>query len=363
MRSRVLTTVLALLVIVGGGLLRLPFERDLTADFRQRELLGKPIKIGVRERIGQDKWSVALAGLRTLVAAFAGLRATEQFSNTDWAGLSESMETAVELAPHTEYYWDIGGWHMAYNASSSYRFDRKEKDWSHQLAEAEGRRWVERGRDFYERGIRNNPENWRLAARLGVLYSDWLRYPDDAKAVEAYRHAVETGRASQQVVRLLLMARARAGEDSTTVLRDLEQMLAEDRENRVPTLLCLDFVLRSKLGLAGDPLSLAQWIFGSEPRALRLLGTYFANVSDRLPQDGVEAAVRLLEMRAYGDYWRHPLRDQVPWLLKGRDFQAWLRNDGPLWGETRGINPADPRSYIRQREDAEMLARNRRLGR
>lgn len=363
MRSRAATAVFALLAILAGGALRLPFERDLTADFRQRGLLGKPIDVGVRERIGQDKWSVALAGLRTLVAAFAGLRATEQFSNADWQGLAESVETTVELAPHTEYYWDIGGWHMAYNASSSYRFDRKEKDWSHQLAEAEGRRWVERGRDFYQRGLRNNPGSWELAARLGFLYSDPLRYPDDAKAVTAFRHALETGKADPEVYRFLIMARARTGEQSAQLLEDLETLLAADRLNRTPTMLCLDYVLRTKLYPEADPLAWALRIFGNEPRALRLLGTYFSNVGDRLPQDHVEEAVRLMEMRAYGDYWRHPLRDQVPWLLKGRNFQAWLRNYGPLWGEPRGITPGEERSYIRQREEMEIIARNRRLGR
>ncbi len=362
MRSRAATAILALLLIAGGGALRFTFERDMTADFRQRGLLGKPIDVGVRERIGQDKWSVALAGLRTLVASFAGLRATTQFENADWPGLAESMGTAVEMAPHTEYYWDIGGWHMAYNASSYYRYDDKER--SRLSAEAEGRRWVELGRDFYQRGIRNNPDDWQLAVRLGNLYSDWFRYPDDAKAVEAYRHALETGRADPRIYRLLLAARARTGEAPATLLPDLEMMLAEDRTSRVPTMLCLDYTLRSKLYPDSDHFALALAIFGGdEPRALRLLGTYFTNVEDRLPLDGVEEAVRLMEMRAGADYWRNPLRHTPPWLMKRREFGSWLRGEDPPWGQTKGITPESPRSYIRKREDAEMLARSRRLGR
>lgn len=361
MRSRAATVVLALLAIAGGGALRLSFERDMTAEFRQRGLLGKPIEQDVRERIGQDKWSVALAGLRTLVASFASLRATTQFENANWPGLAESVKTTVEMAPHTEYYWDIGGWHMAYNASSYYRYDDKER--SRLSAEAEGRRWVELGRDFYQRGIRNNPDNWQLAVRLGNLYSDWFRYPDDAKAAEAYRHALETGQADPRVFRLLVAARARAGEDPATLLGDLEMMLAEDRTSRVPTMLCLDYALRAKLKPRLDRLALALGIFGDEARALRLLGTYFTNVEDRLPQDGVEEAVRLMEMRAYGDYWKNPLRHTPPWYMKDREFRSWLGGEDPPWGQTKGITPGDPRSYIRKRADAELLARSRRLGR
>ena len=364
MRSRAATTVFALLAILAGGALRLPFERDLTAEFRQRGLLGKPIDIGVRERIGQDKWSVALAGLRTLVAAFAGLRATEQFSSTDWSGLADSMDTAVELAPHTEYYWDIGAWHMAYNASSSYRFDRKEEDWSRQLSEDEGKRWIMRGREFYERGLRNNPDSPMLAGNLGHLYSDRLRYPDDAKAVEAYRQAVETGRAEPDMKRFLLMARARTGrDDPAKLLADLESLLAEDRTNRVNSMLCLQYVLQSKLAPDGDPLKRALRIFGNEPRALRVLGTYYTNVEDRMPQDGVGRVVRLMEMRVGSQGVRLPVLGRVPWKQKGPALHSWLTTDEPPRRPSLAITPDNPRSYIRQREEMEIIARYRWLGR
>ncbi|WP_367870284.1 hypothetical protein [Luteolibacter sp. Populi] len=323
MRSRGATTALVLLVIAAGGAIRMRFEHDLTADFRRRGLLAKPLDLDMRERIGQDKWSVALAGLRTLVASFAGLKTTEQFNNTDWPGLAESVDTTVQLSPHTQYYWDIGGWHLAYNAASSYRYD---KGLSKLRGEAEGRRWIERGREFYERGIRNNPDDWQLSVRLGNLYSDSFRYPDDAKAVTAYSRAYATGRAIPQVRRLLLQARARSGEDAGTLLKELRSIFAEDPNSRVPTLLSLQYVLEAKLSPPTDYVESAVKIFGSEKRALRLLGTYFTNVGDRLPQTAVEPAVRLLERKA-------------------------------------GIAPEDPQSYIRQREELESIARIRRYGR
>ncbi|WP_035608765.1 hypothetical protein [Haloferula sp. BvORR071] len=325
MISRRLVHITALLVMLAGGALRLPLEARLTAKFRDQGLLAKPIDIDLREKIGQEKWSVALAGLRTLVAGFSALRATEQFHNTDWPGLAESVNTTVELAPKTEFYWDIGGWHMAYNAASSYRYD-KDQDRSKLWREAKARAWVEKGREFYHRGVRNNPGDPKLAMLLGDLYSDLFRFPDDAEALKAYRQAEATGKAPPQVKRRILQARARLGEDPATLLPDLKKLFIEDPTSRVPTLLCLAYVLEAQLSPPDDYLARAVQIFGSEKRAWQLLGTYFGNVGDRMPMTAVEPAVRLLERKA-------------------------------------GISPDDRESYIHEREKNEMIARSRRLGR
>ena len=93
------------------------------------------------------------------------------------------------------------------------------------------------------------------------------------------------------------------------------QRLVAASGNRVPTLLCLVYTLTTQLSPPADPVAFAVEIFGSEEKALRNLGAYFCHVKDRLPQNGVETAIRLLEGR-------------------------------------RGISPEDPRSFIRQREEA-----------
>ncbi len=306
MKSRLRPILTALGVIVAAGALRLPVEQGLTADFRRRGLLEEPLEIGVKEKIGQNSMVVALAGLRTLVAAFTNLQTTEKFSKALWNELEDHAETTVRLSPRTPYYWDIGGWHIGYNAGSSYR---SEPGMANQ---AKARRWVEKGRNFFERGARNNPGDWRLWARLGSFASNSAFFPDDALAAEAYRRAEETGKAPLSVQRFRLMAEVRAGKDPEKTLAEVRELL-EDPANRVPTLLCLRYALEARENPPEDPVAEVTAIFGSETKALRNLGAYFTNIHSRMPMDGVETAIRLLERRA-------------------------------------GISPEDPRSFIAERD-------------
>ncbi|MCW1887495.1 hypothetical protein OKA04_22355 [Luteolibacter flavescens] len=310
MKSR--RPLIAAAVFLAGGLLRLPLEQAVTADFRQQGLLSPPLEIATREKIGQNSWAIALSGLRTLVATFAQLQATGHFNKCEWTDLEGWMNTAVELSPQGTYYWDMGAWHMAYNAAAWYRL---ESDLPPLRKQAEERRWVEKGRQFYIRGIANNPGDWQLPMLYAVLLTDGRRFPDDQAAVEALRKAVATGKAPPYVHRQRFFAEARAGKDPAEMLAAVRSLLVH-QENRVPTLLALCYTLEYQTNEPEDPAALALSIFGSEERALRILGDYYVNnVVDRMPERGVETGIRILEGR-------------------------------------RGISPEDPKSYIRLKEVA-----------
>lgn len=309
MSSRIRPILTALGVIVAAGALRMPLEEAMTRDFRRQGLLEEELDIDVKEKIGQNSMVVALAGLRTLVAAFTHLQATEKFTKTQWNEVEDLCETTVTLSPRTSYYWDIGGWHLGYNAASAMRSDSKLPKLR---AEAEARRWVEKGRNFFERGARNNPHDWKLWAALGNLCSNNAFFPDDKMAAEAYRKAVATGGAPMSIQRFRLLADARAGGNPEEILAEIRELLKVP-ENRVPTLLCMKYALDARKSPPEDPVKTVVAIFGSESKALRNLGAYFTNVRTRLPEDGVETAIRLLERRA-------------------------------------GIAPDDPKSFIHERE-------------
>lgn len=297
----------AAFVLLAAGGLRLGFEQALTESFRRDGLLDRPLEIGLREKIGQNSSAVALAGLRTLVATFTHLQATDDFYATRWTDLAKAMDTTVQLAPRASYYWDIGGWHIGINASAWYRH---ESGLPPLRARAEARRWVEKGREFFERGLRNNPDDWRLAAALGNLCSDPYRFPDDSRAAAAYAQAVSTGKAPLHVHRARLIADARTAGDPAKTLNEIHHLLAEPR-NRVPTLLCLAYALECRLQPPADPTARALEIFGNEEKALRNLGGYFLNVHERLPMNGVETAVRMLEHRL-----RIPADDSRSFIFK-----------------------------------------------
>ena len=296
MKSRIRSIFAALGVIAAAGALRMPFEQELTRGFRQQGLLEEPLDINVKEKIGQNSMVVALAGVRTLVAAFTHLQTTEKFTKALWNDVEDHAETTVRLSPRTPYYWDIGGWHIGYNAAAACRSDPAL--WKSKLrAEAEARRWVEKGREFFERGARNNPGDPTLWGRLGDFCSNPAFFPDDKKAAEAYRNAVATGQATLSTQRFRLLADARVGQDPDKTLAEIRELLKVP-ENRVPTMLCMQYALEARKSPPADPVKTVVGIFGSETKALRNLGAYFTNIRTRLPLDGMETAIRLLERRA-----------------------------------------------------------------
>jgi len=161
-----------LLAVLATGAARLPLEARLTRTLKEQGLLPVPLGVTTREKIGQTSAVVALGGLRTLVATFLNLRAFDFFTQQRWGDVDETFQLIVDLAPRTRYYWETGSWHQAYNAAAYFLYDsdlpplRQREAW---------RASILRGRQFLERGIRNNPGEWSLYANLGFLLSDAKR--------------------------------------------------------------------------------------------------------------------------------------------------------------------------------------------
>lgn len=283
---------LALALLVAAGVVRMPVEQAFTEDLRQRELLRRPVDLETRKKLGQGFWAVSLGGLRTLVATILNLRAHHFFEGQEWTRLAETYDTIVQLAPATRYYWDTGSWHMAYNAASHYLLDsdlpglRKDLEW---------RRWILRGTEFLEEGVRQNPGDWRLWANLGVLYSDRNKLIDYAKAEEAFRRSLETGDAPPHIARSRAYALARVPGKEREALELVRALYAPDRRN-VPTLTALRFALESRFEPRPDPVSFAIESFGDARRAYRGLGDYLLS-DESYPMDGVRPALGALEER------------------------------------------------------------------
>lgn len=283
----------ALALLATSGLLRQPFLHQLVLSFRQQQLLAQPLNISVTEQIGQTSSAIALGGLRSFVASFTNLRTYEYFTQTRWADIEKSANLTVQLAPHDRYYWDIGAWHLGVNASGYYASD---SNLPPIRARAERNRWIRKGREFLENGTRYNPDNPLMFWSLGRLYGDPFRDPDDVKATQAYLRATQLGADLPHMRRTLVYSMARSKDHPQELRKRLKELL-QSHENRLPTILCIQFAL-----LAQDQPNLSRYdlaikIFGSEERALRLLSNYFVDIRERLPLDGVEVAIRLIEAK------------------------------------------------------------------
>lgn len=290
MRSTALKLAVTAAAVAALGGIRAPLESRLTRELRADRILPPPLDLATNEKLGQTTATVALGGLRTLVAALWNLRAFGFFEGQDWVRLEETFRTIVTLAPRTRFYWDTASWHLAYNAAADYL--AKEE-----LAPARRRQlWrdaIHRGQAFLERGIRNNPDDWLLAHRLGRLLDDHNKLPDLPKAAEWFAYSAERG-APGFVARNQLYALGRVPGKEEEALA-LARRLHADPANRVPSLNCLRFALEARGG--SDPASLAARIFDNPRQAWDQLGVYRMRADEGYPQAGVDPALRSLEQQ------------------------------------------------------------------
>jgi len=285
------------LLVLGGA--RLPFEASLTRELEDARLLTSGLEISTRDRIGQTSSVVALGGLRTLVATFLNLRAYTFFTNQRWSDVADTFETIVDLAPRTRYYWETGSWHLAYNAASYYQFDSKLPPLRRREA---WRSSILQGRAFLERGIRNNPDDWRLHATLGYLLADPNKFPafrnlpeTFAAAAEAYQKSAATGKALPYVRRAQFYSLARVENRETEALAMARALYAERTQNRTPTLLMLLLVLEAHENPAMDVAARAIELFGTSQNAYDALSGHWQRTNERFPVFGVASGLESLE--------------------------------------------------------------------
>ncbi len=289
--------ILGLAILATGGL-RMPFERQLTVDLHEAGLLPPKLEQRTGEKIGQTFSAVSLGGLRTLVATFMNLRAFTFFTEQRWGEVGDTYELIVDLAPRTRYYWDTGSWHQAYNAASHYLYGselpplRRKANW---------RASILRGREFLERGIRNNPGDPILKHRLGILLSDPNKIaafgnPADAyeQAYEAYMAAVDTPNSPSFSKRFALYSLARVPGREKDALELLRKIEAEG--GRIPpTFYGLSYTLKYHEYPSQPVMALIDSTFPSRPAAYEILSSQWLRTRDRFPLYGVAEAIVLLE--------------------------------------------------------------------
>ncbi|HEY8962259.1 MAG TPA: hypothetical protein VIM57_08640 [Luteolibacter sp.] len=284
---------IVLAALLAAGVPRVWFEDGLSRELHDARLLVRPVSVSTREKIDQTSWAVALGGLRTLVATFLNLRAHEFFEETRWDELGEEYDKIVDFAPNTRDYWLTGAWHQSNNASSYYAYD---SDLPALRRKAEWRASIQRGREFLERGVRNNPGDWKLEAGLGNLLADTHRLPDFSAAADAFGAAVADGSPLSSVRRNQFYALARvAGREDEA--RKLGRKLYTDRTNRTPMLMSVLFALESRTKPATSADDRAVQLFGDEKAAYSALSHLWSRPDDRYPVDGVAEALAGLERR------------------------------------------------------------------
>ena len=188
----------ALVVLLAFGLLKLPLERACQQSLRGSGLLSPPVSLGLRENLGQMGFAASLGGLRSLVASVTYLQAFTAFENVDWAKVDGLFQLTTRLQPGYDKYWEEASWHMAYNAATSYLYNRKNPPAiRRQLA----RDHIQRGISILNEGLRYLPKSGLLWTKLGDIYArrginpltDDFHALDVKQAGECYLRGFENG--------------------------------------------------------------------------------------------------------------------------------------------------------------------------
>jgi hypothetical protein len=247
-RSSLLRNFLALFMILAAGALLFPWEAALQREAKEAHFRTIPLNLSLREQVGQSGFLAALSGFRAPLAALLWIDAHSAWEKTEWGRMAGLFNTVTTLQPHSLLYWDIAAWHMAWNASIAAQHDARQQ--SEVLRERARRQYIDLGRDFLERGIRNNPDNYLLHERLGILLRD--KAEDHDAAANAFAKAAACADSPPYVGRFAAYEMAKVPGREREAYDTLMALYRQGKKQQVPSLLAKIRDLENKLNIPAD---------------------------------------------------------------------------------------------------------------
>src|SRR5204862_4789242 len=239
---------IALAVLIVMALLKLPVERDLAVLHRHEHFRGVEFNLDLREKIGQLGFIAALSGFRAIVADALFIQAHAAWENTQWGRMLFLFRQITTLQPRVLLFWDTAAWHMAWNASVAAMNDANQPRQA--LRVKAQREYFALGKDFLERGIKNNPDRYKLYEALARLYKE--KYKDHERAAEFYGKAAAFPDAPSYEQRFSAYALSYCDGREQEAYERLRQLYDEGPQERLPTLITRLKFLEEKLGIPKD---------------------------------------------------------------------------------------------------------------
>ena len=180
-----IAAVIALLLLFGA--VKFPLEKSISDAHRTAYFHGAKLNLSLREQVGQGAFVAALSGFRGVIADVLSLQANDAWQNTEWNRVILLYDQITTLQPRVTLHWEMGAYYMAYDAAQAALNDPQQPRQA--LRVKASREYRRLGREFLERGIRNNPDRYVLYNRLGALLMN--KVGDHQGAYEAYAKAAE----------------------------------------------------------------------------------------------------------------------------------------------------------------------------
>lgn len=237
------------LVVLGAiaifGAMKLPAERALALEERESHFLEPGLNLDLREKIGQLSFVAALSGFRAVLADFLFIKAHVAWERTEWGRVLLLFRQVTALQPYAPLFWDTAAWQMAWNASAAALNDPSQPRQA--LRVKAQRDYFALGKDFLERGIKNNPKNPKLYETMAMLYRD--KYNDHAHASEFFRKAADCPGAPSYDKRFSAYELSYCLGWEPQAYIQLRRLYDEGEQERLPTLINRLKYLETKLNI------------------------------------------------------------------------------------------------------------------
>jgi len=239
---------LLILAVVLFGAARAPFEHRLTETHRALHFRAVDFNLDLREQLGQLGFVSALSGFRSLVADAVFIQAHVAWERTEWGRVLFLFRQVTTLQPRAILFWDMAAWHMAWNASTAAMNDPRELRPALRVKAA--REYFALGKDFLERGIKNNPDRPELYEALARLYRD--KYEDHEHASEFFAKAAALPGGHSYARRFAAYELAQCPGREGEAYAQLRALYERGEQERLPTLLRRLKELEIKLDIPPD---------------------------------------------------------------------------------------------------------------
>jgi len=230
------------------GVLRLPIESRLSEQHRSAYFHQAQLELGLREQVGQLGFLAALSGFRSLVADVAFIQAHVAWERTEWGRVFLLFREATTLQPRSVMFWDMAAWHMAWNASVAASHDPFLPN--NALRHKAQDEYVALGKDFLERGIKNNPDRPQLYESLARLYKEKLN--NHAAAARLFARAAALPSAPERDKRFAAYELSYAPGHEREAYEALRRLYDRGEHERLPTLCSRLKYLEQKLAIPLD---------------------------------------------------------------------------------------------------------------
>ena len=239
--------VIAVAILLALGGIKVPIEHNLTALHRQEHFRGVEFNLDLREQLGQLGFVAALSGFRAIVADGLFIQAHVAWERTEWGRILLLFRHITTLQPRVLLFWDTAAWHMAWNASVAAMNDQSRRLALRVKAQRE---YFALGKDFLERGIKNNPERPQLYEALARLYKE--KYKDHQRASEFYAKAAALPDAAKFDRRFSAYELSYCEGREREAYQLLRTLYDEGPQQRLPTLIARLKFLEEKLAIPRD---------------------------------------------------------------------------------------------------------------